>query len=64
MVSFLTADWTGETKDHSDCDANRRAKHHVLEECLTRHVREQSGTPADKRSEYEADESKADEIAG
>ncbi len=64
MVSFLTAGLTGETKDHSECDANRRSKHHVLEQYLTCHVREQARTPAGKRSEYQADESEADKIAG
>lgn len=48
-------------------DANRgadgSAKHHVLEQCLTRHVREQAGTPADERSEYQAYKAKADKIA-
>ena len=64
MVSFLTAELTDETKHHSDCDSYRRSKHHVFEQCLTRHVREQSGAPTDERSEYQADKPKADETAG
>ena len=60
----LVARAANETGHDADCGADRSAEHHILEQYLTRHVREQSRTPADKRSEYQADESEADEIAG